>query len=76
MMQVFRLQQQLSNNNSRMIIKRCFSSSPLSFKNFEVVILSSVRTPIGSFRSKLSPLSATQLGSIAIKVVFFYIKFV
>ncbi|XP_021943856.1 acetyl-CoA acetyltransferase B, mitochondrial [Folsomia candida] len=33
----------------------------------EVVILSSVRTAIGSFRSKLAPLSATQLGSIAIK---------
>ncbi|XP_066263093.1 acetyl-CoA acetyltransferase, mitochondrial isoform X1 [Euwallacea similis] len=33
----------------------------------EVVIVSAVRTPIGSFLSSLSPLSATQLGSIAIQ---------
>uniref|UniRef100_A0A915L5B4 Uncharacterized protein n=1 Tax=Romanomermis culicivorax TaxID=13658 RepID=A0A915L5B4_ROMCU len=33
----------------------------------EVVILSAVRTPIGSFRSQLSQLTATQLGSLAVK---------
>jgi acetyl-CoA C-acetyltransferase len=32
----------------------------------EVVIASSVRTPIGSFNGSLSPLSATQLGSVVI----------
>lgn len=31
----------------------------------EVVILSAVRTPIGSFLGSLSPLSATQLGAVA-----------
>ncbi|KAL1492141.1 hypothetical protein ABEB36_012629 [Hypothenemus hampei] len=33
----------------------------------EVVIVSAVRTPIGSFLASLSPLSATQLGGVAIK---------
>lgn len=33
----------------------------------EVFIVSSVRTPIGSFRGCLSALSASKLGSIAIK---------
>jgi acetyl-CoA C-acetyltransferase len=33
----------------------------------EVYIISAVRTPIGSFGGILSPISATQLGSIAIK---------
>lgn len=33
----------------------------------EVVIVSAVRTPIGSFGGVLAPLSATQLGSVAIK---------
>lgn len=33
----------------------------------EVYILSAVRTPIGSFGGSLKPLSATQLGAIAIK---------
>ncbi|MEJ7559099.1 MAG: acetyl-CoA C-acyltransferase [Pedobacter sp.] len=33
----------------------------------EVVIVSAVRTPIGSFRGELSGLTATQLGGIAIK---------
>ena len=32
----------------------------------EAVIVSAVRTPIGSFKGSLSPLSATKLGSIAI----------
>ena len=33
----------------------------------EVVIVSAVRTPIGSFNGSLSALSATQLGAVAIK---------
>lgn len=33
----------------------------------DVVIVSAVRTPMGSFLSSLSPLSATQLGAVAIK---------
>ena len=33
----------------------------------DVVIVSASRTPMGSFQSALSSLSATQLGSIAIK---------
>ena len=33
----------------------------------EVYIVSAVRTPIGSFGGALSSLSATELGSIAIK---------
>jgi acetyl-CoA C-acetyltransferase len=33
----------------------------------EVVILSAVRTPIGSFGGSLSPISAIQLGSLAVK---------
>lgn len=35
--------------------------------NKEVVIVAAVRTPIGSFMGSLSSLSATQLGSVAIK---------
>ena len=34
---------------------------------FDVVIVSAVRTPIGSFGGKLSKISATKLGSYAIK---------
>lgn len=33
----------------------------------EVVIVSAVRTPMGSFQGSLAPLSAPQLGSVAIK---------
>ncbi|MDX2049236.1 MAG: acetyl-CoA C-acetyltransferase, partial [Chitinophagaceae bacterium] len=33
----------------------------------EVVIISAVRTPIGSFGGVLKSLSATQLGAVAIK---------
>ncbi|KAF5295943.1 hypothetical protein FQA39_LY12715 [Lamprigera yunnana] len=44
--------------------RRCYSLKPgLN----EVVIISAVRTPIGSFLGSLSPLSATQLGAVAIK---------
>lgn len=35
----------------------------------DVVIVAATRTPIGSFQSSLSPLSATQLGGIAIESV-------
>ncbi len=40
----------------------------------EVVIVSAIRTPIGSFGGVLSPVSATQLGSIAIKAALEKIK--
>ena len=33
----------------------------------DVVIVSAVRTPIGSFRSSLSALTAPELGAVAIK---------
>lgn len=33
----------------------------------DVVIASAVRTPMGSFRGSLAPLSATELGSVAVK---------
>lgn len=33
----------------------------------EVVIASAVRTPMGSFRGSLAPLSASELGAVAIK---------
>ena len=44
-----------------------FQRSYSSAKRNEVVIASAVRTPIGSFRSNLSSLPATKLGSIAIQ---------
>lgn len=40
-----------------------------SKKIHDVVIVSATRTPIGSFQSSLSPLSATQLGGIVIESV-------
>lgn len=42
-----------------------FFSTPSGLN--EVVILSATRTPIGSFQSSLSSLSATQLGGIAVE---------
>ncbi|GJQ74486.1 hypothetical protein Trydic_g21355 [Trypoxylus dichotomus] len=45
------------------VITRHYSSKTLN----DVVIISAVRTPIGSFQSSLSPLTAPQLGSVAIK---------
>lgn len=42
---------------------RPYSTTPLA----EIVLVAAARTPIGSFRSVLSPLSAPQLGAIAIK---------
>ena len=43
------------------------SPKPKIEMNREVYILAAVRTPLGSFGGKLSGLSATELGSIAIK---------
>ncbi len=40
----------------------------------DVVIVAATRTPIGSFQSSLSPLSATQLGGIAIESVVKQVK--
>ena len=51
-------------------IKSNFSFSLKKFSSFvdnEVYIVSATRTPIGSFRSKLSKFTAPQLGSVAIK---------
>lgn len=45
------------------VITRNYSSKSLN----EVVIISAARTPMGSFLGSLAPLSAPQLGSIAIK---------
>lgn len=42
---------------------RAYSSSVIN----DVVIVSATRTPIGSFQSSLSSLSATQLGGIAVE---------
>lgn len=44
---------------------RNYSSKP---RLNNVVIVSAVRTPIGSFQGSLSSLSATKLGAIAIQV--------
>lgn len=44
-----------------------FSTTSVNSK--DVLVLSAVRTPVGSFRSSLSQLSATQLGAVAIKVM-------
>lgn len=46
---------------------RRFYSVKIGMEKREVVILSAVRTPIGSFRSQLASLTAPQLGSIALK---------
>lgn len=39
----------------------------ISLSGQEVVIVSAVRTPVGSFKGCLSTVPATKLGSIAIK---------
>lgn len=50
------------------LVLKIFSSSYCSGSSInEVVIVSAARTPIGSFRSSLAPLSAPNLGSIAIQ---------
>ena len=40
-------------------------------KNKEVVITSALRTPIGRYKGSLKNLSASKLGSIAIKEVIY-----
>lgn len=59
---------------NRFLNKRVFLQSKcLSLRSFssvvenEVYIVSATRTPIGSFRSKLSKFTAPQLGAIAVK---------
>lgn len=37
-------------------------------KNADIVIVGAARTPIGSFNSSLSSVSATKLGAIAVQV--------
>jgi acetyl-CoA C-acetyltransferase len=41
----------------------------------DVVIVSAVRTPVGKFQGGLSPLSATQLGALAVKQAVEFAKF-
>ncbi|XP_047129244.1 acetyl-CoA acetyltransferase, mitochondrial isoform X1 [Hydra vulgaris] len=55
----------LKNSKILKILSRTFSIS--SHNNKAAYIVSAVRTPIGSFQSSLSSLSAPQLGSVAIK---------
>ncbi|XP_037938123.1 acetyl-CoA acetyltransferase, mitochondrial [Teleopsis dalmanni] len=45
----------------------CNQARLYSSKLHDVVIVSAARTPIGSFQSQLAPLSATQLGAVAIE---------
>lgn len=49
-------------HSSLLSTKKCFSTHA-----DDVYIVSATRTPIGSFRSKLSAFTAPQLGSIAIR---------
>ena len=49
----------------RYALKQFSTSKGISSE--DVVIVSATRTPVGSFRSSLSPLSAPQLASFAIR---------
>lgn len=49
------------------IVARRFASTAAPFLPRDVVIVSSARTPIGSFQGKLASLSATRLGAISFK---------
>ncbi|KAH8304884.1 hypothetical protein KR018_012150 [Drosophila ironensis] len=49
----------------RLASSRTFSSQKSKLP--EVVVVSAARTPVGSFQSQLAPLSATQLGAVAIE---------
>lgn len=60
----FRFLHRLIQTSNKPACVRCFSQ--VSGLN-DVVIVSAVRTPIGSFLSSLSELSAPRLGSVAIK---------
>ncbi|KAK5918654.1 hypothetical protein CgunFtcFv8_003398 [Champsocephalus gunnari] len=55
---------QMCKRLSHRYLSRTYASQPALN---EVVIVSAVRTPIGSFRSSLAALPASKLGSIAIK---------
>jgi hypothetical protein len=57
-----------SRSSNVVILKRSLSTTKSLMESSDVLVLSAVRTPIGSFRSTLSSLSAPQLGSVAIKV--------
>jgi len=50
-------------HSKSLISSKCFST----IADNEVYIVSATRTPIGSFRSKLSQFTAPQLGAIAVK---------
>ncbi|XP_067123109.1 acetyl-CoA acetyltransferase, mitochondrial [Centruroides vittatus] len=51
----------------RLVLKIFSNSYSAGASINEVVIVSAARTPIGSFRSSLAPLSAPKLGSVAIQ---------
>lgn len=54
--------------NGTLLARRHLSTSARRLAEIkEAVILSAVRTPIGSFRSSLASLKAPELGSITIK---------
>lgn len=54
----------LKQQTRRLGLNRSYSSKPVVLN--DVVIVSAVRTPMGSFQSALSSMSAPQLGAIAI----------
>lgn len=56
-----------ANGAAKLNQMRTLATSAARLALNEVVIVSAARTPIGSFRSALSPLTSPQLGSIAIK---------
>jgi len=51
------------------VSRRLYSSK---VKLNDVVIVSAVRTPIGSFLGSLSSISATKLGAVAVQVRIWY----
>ncbi|CAG2107211.1 unnamed protein product [Medioppia subpectinata] len=64
---MFRSTKRLSvlRNEAKVLLNR-FSTCGILYSE-EVVIVSTARTPVGSFRSSLSALSAPQLGTVAIR---------
>ncbi len=64
---MIKLRKQLfRNSNYYKLVSKLFSTST-KLRLEEVFIVSATRTPIGSFRSSLSSLTAPQLGSFAIR---------
>ncbi|KAI5099624.1 acetyl-CoA acetyltransferase, mitochondrial precursor, partial [Silurus meridionalis] len=63
-MSLFSTRTQICRRLAHKYVARTYTSRPTLN---EVVIVSAVRTPIGSFKGSLSSLPATKLGSIAIK---------